>query len=154
LRGLDGHTLLKLEEERKPNFNLNHRTFLLNSMSGVIPPSVLDKILNGSIVPELYFSNDLPGGTRTGAAPPGTLTNLIVNAGKGGDPREFNLLVIKRIIDTQPKEVTRRSKRNDVIGTKATPGFLPIHYAAERGRLDVIKLLLNARFEDKAFYYI
>ena len=116
-------------------------------MTSNIPPWVLDKISNGSIVPEVYFSNGLPGGTLTRGAPPGILTNLIVTARQSDQTKEYKLLVIKRIIDTQPREVTRRSKRNDVIcaGTKATPGFLPIHYAAERGQLDVIKLLLNAR---------
>jgi hypothetical protein len=124
-------------------------------MTSNIPPWVLDKISNGSIVPEVYFSNGLPGGTLTRGAPPGILTNLIVTARQSDQTKEYKLLVIKRIIDTQPREVTRRSKRNDVIcaGTKATPGFLPIHYAAERGQLDVIKLLLNARNFEQGCYF-
>ena len=49
---------------------------------------------------------------------------------------------IKKIIDHAPAELTRRSKKNEdiYVGTKATPGYLPIHYAAERGRLDIINI--------------
>jgi len=63
---------------------------------------------------------------------------------------------IKKIIDHAPKELTRRSKKNEdiYVGTKATPGYLPIHYAAERGRLDIIKLLLQARNKEGCYFEI